>query len=148
MEAAPLRGSGYLVTWDESGPERDIYGYYTPSKEVRDVAGGRSYWRKSADTVAITLDRKALLIPAITLHLSKGKYGWNMIADPYAYPVAWNSSMQAWKWNGSDFELAGSILEPWQGYWVMAESSTVVKLTRSRSGRIQHPARPRARPSA
>ncbi|MCU0608992.1 MAG: hypothetical protein MUF22_04400 [Chitinispirillaceae bacterium] len=128
MGADTLKGSGYVVIWDESSPERDIYGYYTPSREIGSIDNGRSYWLKTPDTLDITIAREALVDTIATLKISKAKFGWNQIANPFPYTVQWTRSEQLWKWNDSlrDYEQSGNILEPWQGYWLMADSAATI----------------------
>jgi hypothetical protein len=126
--ADSVRGSGSLVTWDESGAERDIYGYYIPSREIREVTGGKAYWRKTCDTLTVSIGRASIVDTSTTIVLNRSKYGWNQVANPYPYPVRWSNGSSLWKWSGNDYELSSDVLEPWQGYWVMAESSEVVTL--------------------
>jgi hypothetical protein len=128
IAADSVRGGGSLVTWDESGIERDIYGYYVPSKEIREVTAGRAYWRRSRDSKTVAIDRSKVVDSAAAITLSRSRYGWNQVASPFAYPVRWPKATSLWKWSGDDYELCNDLLEPWQGYWVMAESSEVVTL--------------------
>jgi hypothetical protein len=66
----------------------------------------------------------------MSIQLIKGEYGWNQIASPYPYPVKWSNSSVAWKWNSQtqDYEEADSVLEPWKGYWVVADSQATVRV--------------------
>jgi PKD repeat protein len=121
-----LKADGFLSVWNEAAPERDIYGYYTPSTEVASINAGTAYWRKSSRNVTITLQKDNLLDSAMTLQLNKGKYGWNQISSPYPYPVRWPMTSTLWRWNPHtrDFEESPGVLEPWKGYWVLADSAS------------------------
>jgi PKD repeat protein len=120
--------NGFIYHWDESFTEKNIYGYYRNAKELIQTTAGYSYWLKSTDTVTINLTEKDLLNDSVNIILSKDKFGWNQIASPYSYPILWNFTSVVWKWNikTQDFEDAGNILEPWQGYWVAVDTTTNV----------------------
>jgi hypothetical protein len=123
-----IAGTGYMLHWDEGFAEVPIYGYYRRADELVQTAAGLSYWRKSPDTVRVSLTRDNVLDSAIRLRLSKDACGWNQIASPYVYPVAWTFTSTAWKWNPvtRDFEDAGGTLNPWEGYWVQTDSAATV----------------------
>ncbi|MBI4548600.1 MAG: hypothetical protein HY707_11500, partial [Ignavibacteriae bacterium] len=52
--------------------------------------------------------------------------GWNQIADPFAFPITWNSIALAhpdsvkgpYYYDGSQYQLGVSTLLPWEGYFV------------------------------
>jgi hypothetical protein len=66
----------------------------------------------------------------MTIQLKNGKYGWNQIASPYTYPVAWNGPA-LWRWDNAarDFVSDENVLMPWQGYWVNSADARNVGLT-------------------
>ncbi|MBD3343887.1 MAG: hypothetical protein GF401_02350, partial [Chitinivibrionales bacterium] len=138
--ADSIKAGGYLATWDESSMPRDIYNYYKPSKEIASVEAGKGYWRKSVNpsnvslagtytddsgSVVSSLTRPEPVDTPLTVLISKDKYGWNQIGCPYTYPVRWDHGSTLWKWEPAtqDFVEAGNVLEPWQGYWMLADSS-------------------------
>ncbi|MBD3390813.1 MAG: PKD domain-containing protein, partial [Chitinivibrionales bacterium] len=127
-----LAEGGKLSYWDESLPTKSIYDYYVPSQYVRSVVPGRSYWRKSAGPAAITLEQPQLASGKVTVVLSKDEYGWNQIASPYTYPVAWPEGGTLWRWDESkrDYveDVSGALL-PWEGYWYMTGSDDTVRLS-------------------
>jgi hypothetical protein len=129
LPVSVVAGKGSVLHWDESGAEQDIYSYYKKPPDIVQTIPGMSYWRKSPDTVAIDLKRQDLRDTTLSIKLIKGKYGWNQISSPYIYPVKWSGSTVAWRWNNQtkDYELADSVLEPWKGYWVAADSQAVVR---------------------
>jgi hypothetical protein len=62
--------------------------------------------------------------------------GWNQIANPFAFPVAWDSVQGASgqvqapvQWNGEDYMYNQTTLEPWEGYFVFNLSSSTVTLS-------------------
>jgi hypothetical protein len=128
--AVVLAGSGYLLHWDESADEQELYRYYRRETAIGRTCPGSSYWRKSVDTLSVTLKRMDLFDSATTIKLDKNAFGWNQIASPYPYPVQLPAKVSAWKWNGAlgDYEDANGILEPWQGYWVMVDSAQTLRM--------------------
>jgi len=122
---------GSLYHWDESRQERDIYGYYHQVSETGQLQQGLGYWRKATDTMSMNIPRGNVLDSIVDINIYKGNYGWNQIASPFPYPVVWPLQGILWKWNETtkDFEEASNVLDPWQGYWVMADSSMVIQLT-------------------
>jgi hypothetical protein len=127
--ADSLKAGGSLVHWDESGSEREVYSYYTPSAEIATIEPSKAYWRKSPGGAVVTISDKQRVEPGGEISLVNTKYGWNQIANPYIYPVRWNGGT-LWRWNGEsrDFEETQSVLVPWEGYWVMAESTQTVAI--------------------
>jgi len=120
-----------LLHWDEQSPEQDIYGYYRRVSDIGQVVQGCGYWRKASDTAAFTLPKVNFTDTEFQLVLNKGILGWNQIANPFPYPVAWPVQNILWQWNDSlqDFSAdAGNVLMPWQGYWVQTDSTFVVPL--------------------
>ena len=127
---ASLASGGHVLHWDETAGEESIYRYYRGESAMNHTTPGLSYWRKSSDSLGIVLASGTVRDSAVSVDLSKGAYGWNQVASPYPYPVKWPSDATVWKWNSAtnDYEDGGGVLEPWQGYWVMADSSAVVRL--------------------
>ena len=130
LSTSAVAGKGHVLHWDESGGEEDIYRYYRGESAIVQTTPGLSYWRRSPDTLAIILNPRDIHDTMINIRLSKGAYGWNQISSPYPYAVKWPLSAEAWKWNDStrDYEPADGVLQPWRGYWVMADSTSVVRI--------------------
>jgi hypothetical protein len=120
-----------LFHWDEQAGERDIYGFYHRVSETSQIFPGFGYWRKAADTSTVVIPRSNMLDSVVTITLYKGVYGWNQIASPFPYPVAWNYPGILWQWNDTthDFTEAGGVLNPWQGYWVMTDTTVTIRLS-------------------
>ncbi|MGH7597692.1 MAG: choice-of-anchor D domain-containing protein, partial [bacterium] len=61
--------------------------------------------------------------------------GWNQIANPFAFPVAWNSVRTSGAvdtlafWNGIEYQYNVTILEPWEGYFLFNSENTPITLT-------------------
>jgi len=119
-----------LFHWDEQAGERDIYGYYHRVSETGQIVPGSGYWRRATDTGTIVIPRSNVLDSVVTIVLYKGALGWNQIASPFPYPVAWPYPGILWQWNDSthDFQEANGVLNPWQGYWVMADSTMSIRI--------------------
>jgi hypothetical protein len=125
-----LAGGGHVLHWDETAGEENIYRYYRHESAISHTLPGLSYWRKSPDSLSIVLASGNIPDSTVSIGLSKGAYGWNQVASPYPYPVKWPSSATIWKWNSdtNDYIDGKGVLEPWQGYWVMADSSATLRI--------------------
>ena len=61
--------------------------------------------------------------------------GWNQIANPFAFPVAWDSVKASGPvdtlayWNGVEYQYDATIMEPWEGYFVKNLANAPVTLT-------------------
>jgi hypothetical protein len=130
--AAPLKNDAYFAHWDEARAEDKIFKYYQAADGITATQPGNAYWRQGKDTVIVQLARDELLGGGISLELSKAKYGWNQIGSPYPYPVQWPGTEVLWKWNAAagDFEQEpNNILYPWDGYFVLMDSSQAIPIS-------------------
>ncbi|MBN1575708.1 MAG: PKD domain-containing protein [Chitinispirillaceae bacterium] len=131
-ETGRLPNTKYLLHWDESISERQIYHYYLQKHEIDVLEPGKGYWRKGTgkrDTIEITRER--MTVQPVKVALTRTASGWNQIASPCPYPVVWRGkSSVLWKWNPlvNDFEEIDSILEPWFGYWVQSDLTDSVMI--------------------
>lgn len=100
--------------YHEVGPIKRGRGYWLIARGGRSVgASGQSAIPDT--TIGGQLYARLVLLP-----------GWNMIANPHAFPVAWNLRVAdpaggiesvLWAWNGSGYESV-VFLEAYTGYWV------------------------------
>ncbi len=127
---AALAADGHVLHWDESSGEENVYRYYRRESSLGRTVPGQAYWRKAQTPVAVSLAAADLRDSVADVRISKDVYGWNQVASPYPYCVKWPSAGTVWKWNNrtNDYEDAGGVLEPWQGYWVNADSSETVRI--------------------
>jgi hypothetical protein len=130
MPASAFGVFSTLFHWDEQAGERDIYGYYRRATELGQVVPGAGYWRMARDTGTVVIPRAGVLDTVVTITLYKGAMGWNQIASPFTYPVRWPSKGILWQWDDSthDYKEADGVLDPWQGYWVMTDSTMTIRL--------------------
>ncbi|HEX2955574.1 MAG TPA: hypothetical protein VHO70_02010 [Chitinispirillaceae bacterium] len=127
-----LKNTKYLLNWDESGVEKQVYSYYRKKEELTDMEGGKAYWRKGNSNDTIHFAVSAFEKDVTTIALNKTVSGWNQISSPYPYPVAWpGKSDVLWRWNSklNDYEEVQNVLEPWKGYWVRVDTAVTVTLS-------------------
>ena len=125
-----LKATNYLLHWDETIQEKQLFFYYRQKEEIGNLEKGKAYWRKGGNDT-ISLATSALLTDPIQITLTKKTTGWNQIASPYPYPVRWpNPDQVLWVWNPvvKDYEESYGILEPWKGYWVQTDTIKKVNL--------------------
>lgn len=124
-----LNHTRYLLHWDESVEERQIYHFYRQTDQITMLEPGMGYWRQGSGSDTINLTYADLLKKTVKIPISRNVTGWNQIASPYPYPVAWRGKTSTlWRWNSatSDYEEGDSILLPWSGYWVQSDNSDSV----------------------
>ncbi len=126
-----LDQTSYLLHWDESISERQVYHYYLRKEEITELSPGYGYWRKGSGSDTVVIEQSELLRTPVKVSLANKVSGWNQIASPYPYPVIWRGkSSVLWKWNpeSGDFEESDSILEPWAGYWIQSDATDSVTI--------------------
>ncbi len=127
-----LINSRYLLNWDESGVEKQVYSYYKKKEELTEIEGAKAYWRKGYLNDTIHLSSETFEKGLVNVSLHKTVSGWNQISSPYPYPVAWpRKSDVVWRWNSknNDYEEVQNVLEPWNGYWVRVDTAASVILS-------------------
>jgi autotransporter-associated beta strand protein len=130
-QVSDLEQTSYLLHWDESISERQVYHYYLRKEEITELSPGYGYWRKGNGNDTVVIEQPQLLRTPVKVSLANKVSGWNQIASPYPYPVIWRGkSSVLWKWNpeSGDFEESDSILEPWAGYWIQSDATDSVTI--------------------
>jgi hypothetical protein len=130
-ESNKLSGTKYLLHWDESVTERQVYHFYQQKAELPMLEPGKSYWRKGSASDSVSVPADQFVVRPVKVALSKTVSGWNQIASPYPYPVVWRGKSNVlWKWNSAsgDFEESDSVLDPWCGYWVQSDLADSVAI--------------------
>ncbi len=103
--------------------------------ELRDMKetlpAGKAYYLITADTTYLSIQNAASVsaVQPFKLHLSAG---WNMIGDPFAFPVDWKTvsgqnNLTLFYFNGSAWEMA-TVLEPFKGYAVKAPQAMTLQV--------------------
>jgi hypothetical protein len=99
---------------------------YQEYPNVSALAPGRGYWLIQRDPRAV--DANGLTTNSATGVAVTLEPGWNMIAGPYFFDVAWMNVLASTDIespigrSGSSYVPSG-VLEPWQGYWVYNNGS-------------------------
>ncbi len=127
----------------------DELGAYDPSKyrffdwdaaqgtfvELRDMKEklppGKALYLITADSVSLSIKNAVSVSCAQTFKLTLNK-GWNMIGDPFAFPVGWKSvqgsdGLTLYYFNGAAWEIVHT-LEPFKGYAVKADERTNLEI--------------------
>ncbi len=97
---------------------------------------GRGYWLITRDThrldTAPVFGESAPTDSAFALTLAPG---WNLIGQPFAFPVSWASVgvdstlvEPPVAWRGDHYAYDVDRLEPWEGYWVKNRSGSTFRL--------------------
>jgi hypothetical protein len=146
--------------WDETRPADSIYSYYAGRDAIDSVRPGHGYWIKCSTEVAFSLDTvEEFMEESLCVTIRKNESGWNMVGNPYAYPIAVpDNHLTFYRWEtASDLsplllskklftadKLSVAldadwdsvvVLEPWRGYFVKCEQDSTVLVFRNPAGR-------------
>jgi len=116
-----------LFRWqnDNYAEHTDIAAEFTP---------GNAFWliTRAGDGFGITNALSTDSAQPFDLTLQPG---WNQIANPFAFPVEWDSVSASGPvdtlafWNGLEYQFDVTVLEPWEGYFINNLSNSPVTLT-------------------
>jgi hypothetical protein len=117
--------------WDPSA------GIYTEFEDISDnFQPGNSFWLINRNGQSFDIEN-TLTVPSNNFYTITVQPGWNQIANPFAFPVAWgdveNSDllMQAparWNPDTEEYEYDQLVLNPWEGYWVYDSLQQIINL--------------------
>ncbi len=107
-----------------------------PNDSMLTFEQGRGYWLITRDAhrldTAPVFGESAPTDSAFSLNLEPG---WNLIGQPFAFPVSWASVgvdpalVEApVAWQSDHYSYSVDQLEPWQGYWVKNRTSSAFRL--------------------
>jgi hypothetical protein len=113
-----------IFDWKQQSEE-----YIEMTTMTRSLPAGKSLWLITRGATKLDV-ANGVSLPTnepYSIALSKG---WNMIGNPFAFPVSWDlvdSSKTLKYWDGQGW-LDEEILKPFQGYAVNAKQDTVIKI--------------------
>lgn len=118
---------------------RDSYGEYDPNnwrlfrwqnngyaelpRMNRAFAPGASFWLVTSSANPLIV-RNARSVPTLQPSYVQLDTGWNQIADPFIFPVAWDGVANSdqvsppYYFDGTEFVISTGVLLPWEGYFV------------------------------
>jgi hypothetical protein len=87
FNAEKFKNSNYLLHWDESGTEKQVFSFYKQKKDISIIEPSKAYWRKGKSGDTITLSTSDFINEPVVINLHKTESGWNQISSPFPYPV-------------------------------------------------------------
>ncbi len=96
-----------------------------PDFDIRAVPG-RSYWLATATQTSFSIGG-GNTVTTDSSYVIKAAHGWNMIADPFNFNIAWKNCSLSDSLMGPyfyDYSISDGpiqdwpVLQPWEGYWV------------------------------
>ena len=115
-------------------PELNEYAEY--NSITGNITPGNAFWLINREGSSFDINN-AISVPSFNNYTITVQPGYNMIGDPFAFPVNWlsieNSDLllqNPLRWNPDtqEYEMDQLTLQPWEGYWVYNPLSTVVNL--------------------
>ena len=120
-----------LFQWNERNGNEE---YSPPDRDTLET--GHAYWLIIRDGQGFDANdgRSGLSDRPFDIVLEPG---WNQIASPFAFPVSWTSIINSdnnkvsrpFFYNGVEYDSTVQILEPWEGYFVLNDSSQAITLS-------------------
>jgi hypothetical protein len=95
---------------------------------------GFAFWLRTYDGRPVDADSGHSVNSRVPFQLIINP-GWNQIADPFAFPVEWdsigNSStlLRPYHFDGTQYQPGIGVLRPWEGYFVYGDSTGPVTLS-------------------
>jgi hypothetical protein len=128
-----------LGRWDQS--LNGGAGGYREYADAGNIARGRGYWviargGKTVDASGLSAQSDAEVGGMRYATLTLGP-GWNQIATPFAFPIAWDDRIEEipaqiadalFDYRGLDGYQLASVMEPYRGYWVQNTSATPLQI--------------------
>ncbi len=101
------------------------------NKMDKSLSVGRAFYLITADTVDLDVDNALSVASDKAFELTLTQ-GWNLIGDPFAFPVAWKNiegaaHLTLFYYNGAAWEIADSLL-PFRGYAVKAPQNMTLQI--------------------
>jgi len=100
---AQFQSTSQIFHWEDSHAEGE-YGRYANRNELVHNQPGFGYWF-FADGAGDTLKPSVLSsIPVVSLSLLDANTGWNMISNPYPWPIALDTTLTYWTWDDGSYK--------------------------------------------
>ncbi len=107
-------------------------------KEGNDtLSPGKAYWLITKDTVSLNINDTTYSVSVDSDYRLNLRKGWNLIASPFPFPVAWTSvdSIHALRFYTANGDWAfAEILNPYLGYAVYTDKAVTVSVPPIASG--------------
>ncbi|NBC84954.1 MAG: choice-of-anchor D domain-containing protein, partial [Bacteroidetes bacterium] len=107
---------------------------YREARGIRSVEKGQGFWLATRDGTPFTIG-PGLSTDASAPMTLEIRPGWNQIASPFGFAVAWSDventdALQApVVFSGGAYNYAGTILRPWSGAWVFNPTDRAIGIT-------------------
>ncbi|HHP7239096.1 choice-of-anchor D domain-containing protein [Longibacter sp.] len=106
---------------------------YREARGIRSVEKGQGFWLATRDGTPFTIG-PGLSTDASSPITLEVRPGWNQIASPFGFAVAWTDventdALQApVVFNGGTYNYAGTLLRPWSGAWVFNPTDSAIRI--------------------
>jgi flagellar hook capping protein FlgD len=157
----PVQTTGAILTGAFGPYDKSKYrfGRWNPGTSKYDeypntepFAPGRGYWliqKNPREMPALGVSTST--VGGVTIDLLSG---WNMISNPYNFPIAWSSVGKGANVEDRLVARAGGIytdvdvMNPWQGYWVLNTSGPLTTISIPPTQAMVKAAEPKAQPAS
>ena len=109
-------------------------GEYREAKGIREVQSGQAFWLATSEGAKYDIG-PGRSTDASTPQTMELQPGWNQIASPFGFTVAWADVQGAAGleppvvYDGTDYDYTRPVLQPWSGAWVFNPGDQVRAIT-------------------
>lgn len=130
MPMSSLKPANYVYRWDDMRTDGIQLGAYVARSEIGQAQPGEGYWyyAESADSLNMPLLN---LYPApLKVSVYKGGMGWNMISNPWNWPIKLDTLHEYFVWNDStgNYGEPASELNGFMAAWVNISDESSITL--------------------
>lgn len=124
-------GDMVFYWWNESANYGDFWQYQKLERDT-EIDPVRGFWFSSLKGNGFTLKEDSLINKEAVWELDSVYSGWNLVANPYGWPIRVPESLVVWGWKDdvADYDSL-RYLEPYEAAWVYADSAITVDLDSS-----------------
>lgn len=107
-----------VYSWDDNrAPSTNDR--YVSREELISAKPGQGYWYYAAAKDSLTMPILTQMPDSLQVALQKGGTGWNMISNPWSWPIALDNTLEYWVWMAdSNGYQRVTVLNPYLAAWV------------------------------
>jgi len=125
-----FKTASLVFRWNESR-EAGINGFYDSRTDLVNSQPGFGYWYMAEDADTLMPSILTAMPSPLKLSLYNKRLGWNMISNPWSWPISLDSGFTFWSWQNSSGYKMVRVLPPHSAAWVHVDRDTSIVLNPS-----------------
>lgn len=126
-----LKPSTYVYRWDDMRTTATGVGRYASRQELQSSEVGAGYWYFAEQADSLQTPVFSSLPAAVDVPVVHGGTGWNMVANPWNWPILLDSLHEYFVWDDSvgGYGPPVRVLYPYMGAWVNVTSESKIRIS-------------------